>query len=273
MDPYQQPQNQPSNPLEPNNTQPIPSPQPSIQPSYVQPEQPASQAPVLNDVPFNQFGQQSADTVGTQPTGLPSVPAPVPAPAEDPGKTMGIIGIVLIFFFAPAAIILGIISRKKSKAAGHSTTLGTVALVGGIVAAILNILAVVAFFSLMAAGVNELNKQGSITVDSSTSSGLSGTTATTPDSVEEKAKQVQKLAEAYKVHTGDYPQRTSDFSKHADSTPPENLTIFSAIRSSNSVTYTYCSAGAAQVTWLGASREDVKIAPIGSASATEPCML
>lgn len=86
-------------------------------------------------------------------------PPPVPTsgpqpqyqpPVENPGQTLGIIGLVLNFMgISLGGIILGAMSRNKSKAAGMSTTLGTISLVWGIVVTALTILAVILFMVLV----------------------------------------------------------------------------------------------------------------------------
>ena len=92
----------------------------------------------------------------TQPnqTPQPTAPQQYQQPVENPGQTLGIIGLVLNFVgITIGGIILGAMSRSKSKAAGMSTTIGTVSLVWGIIATVLVILVVIAFFVLLAIGV------------------------------------------------------------------------------------------------------------------------
>lgn len=288
MDPYQQPQNQPTTPPEPNG---FPAaPQPSTE-SFTSP-QPATQfAPAQEPELFAPANQPSAEPMpaapgfsqqpSTEPAPAPAAPsfaaqpaAPLQGQADDPGKTLGIISIVLIFFFAPVAIILGVISRKKSKAAGHSTTLGTVGMIGGIVATVLNILVAVVTVSIIAAGVNEIKNSGGSTYSGSSTLDMNNdqSTSTTKPTVEDEAKQVKTLAEAYKAQAGDYPKTRSDFTKYPGSTPPSDLTFYTAIRSNSSATYVYCGQGSAQVQHLGTSKEDVRILALGTASATAPCL-
>lgn len=76
--------------------------------------------------------------------------------AENPGQALGIISIILSFVgFSLIGLILGAISRNKSKAVGAPTTLGTVGLVLGIVFTAISIF----FFILMSlaayAGIQE----------------------------------------------------------------------------------------------------------------------
>lgn len=106
----------------------------------MQPEQP-------QDQPIPPLPAQPAPV---QP-GQPGQPVPGYAPQmENPGQTTGIIGLVLNFLgISIGGIILGIISRNKSKEAGMSTTIGTVSLVWGIVATVLAVLAI-GFFIIIA---------------------------------------------------------------------------------------------------------------------------
>jgi len=69
---------------------------------------------------------------------------------ENPGQTLGIVGLVCNFLgVSIAGIILGVMSRNKSKQVGMSTTLGTISMVWGIVATVAATLGVI-FFILVA---------------------------------------------------------------------------------------------------------------------------
>lgn len=61
-----------------------------------------------------QYGNQ-APQYGNQPQGFGQGGYPM---AEDPGKTLGIVGFVLAFVFAPAGIVVSAIAKKKSREAG-----------------------------------------------------------------------------------------------------------------------------------------------------------
>ncbi|NCU38334.1 hypothetical protein EOL96_04740 [Candidatus Saccharibacteria bacterium] len=70
-------------------------------------------------------------------------------PTENPGQTLGIIGIVCnVVGISIGGIILGVMSRNKSKQYGMSTTLGTVSLVWGIVSTVLVTLWILLVFGL-----------------------------------------------------------------------------------------------------------------------------
>ena len=66
-------------------------------------------------------------------------PAPGPAPVSD-GKTLGIVGLVLAFVFSPAGLIVSIIARNQSKAAGVQNTPAKVGLVLSVIFVILSAL-------------------------------------------------------------------------------------------------------------------------------------
>ena len=114
---------------------PAPQPQPAVQPQPVAQPQPQPQQTY-------QYQQPAAPVPQPQPTyqyQQPAAPAPQPTPYaypvryDNPGETLGVIGCVLSFFgISIGGILLGIISRNKSKEAGMSTTRGNVSLGWGI---------------------------------------------------------------------------------------------------------------------------------------------
>lgn len=118
-------------PNEPVNTAPQPHQHAAPQPQPYQPAPPA-------------------------PQGYPAQPGMAYAPPmENPGQTLGIIGLILNFFgIAIGGIILGVMSRNKSKAVGMSTALGTISLVWGIIATVLVSLVIIFWIILVAAAVS-----------------------------------------------------------------------------------------------------------------------
>ena len=62
------------------------------------------------------------------------------AVAEDPGKTLGLIGLILAFLVSLVGLIISVVAYRKSKAAGHKNTM---ALVGIIVGAVITLVYVV----------------------------------------------------------------------------------------------------------------------------------
>ena len=58
---------------------------------------------------------------------------PPPYAAVDPGKTMGIIGLVLAFLCSIAGLIVSLLAYNKSKAAGYKNTIALVGIVLSII--------------------------------------------------------------------------------------------------------------------------------------------
>ena len=82
-----------------------------------------------------------------------ATPAPV-APAVVPGKTLGIVALIVSFFFSVLGIILGIVAKVQSNRAGVKNTPATVAIVLGI---IFFILTIVLYTTVFAALLNACN--------------------------------------------------------------------------------------------------------------------
>ena len=111
----------------------------------------------------------TAQTVSPPPTATnPSNPSAGPY-REDPGQTFGIIGLILnIMGILPGGIVLGILSRNKSREAGVPTTLGTIAMVWGIIGTVLGILAFLAWLAIMVfvfAASPEINESAPLDVN------------------------------------------------------------------------------------------------------------
>lgn len=111
--------------------------------------------PQEKETPTTQTPQPVQPVVS--PTGQPLPPQQLAGhPAgyvENPGQTLGIVGIVLNAVGVNiGGIILGVMSRNKSKEVGMSTTLGVVSLVWGIVGTVLGLLAIVFWVLIMMFG-------------------------------------------------------------------------------------------------------------------------
>tara|TARA_R110002020_G_scaffold199441_2_gene400868 strand:- start:144 stop:425 length:282 start_codon:yes stop_codon:yes gene_type:complete len=74
-------------------------------------------------------------------------PAP-PVQQAEPGKTMGIIALVAVFFISLLGLILGLIAQSQSKAAGLPNTPAKVAVILGIIFLVLQIVGSVVGFLL-----------------------------------------------------------------------------------------------------------------------------
>ena len=73
--------------------------------------------------------------------------------AENPGHTLGIVGLVLNFFgINIGGIILGVMSRNKSRQVGMSPTMGTISLIWGIIGTVIGFLIMIFVIFLMFVG-------------------------------------------------------------------------------------------------------------------------
>lgn len=92
----------------------------------------------------------------------PMQPAP-PAQgytAEDPGKTMGIISLVLgLINIGLVGLILGIIARSKSKAAGYNNGIALAGIIVSVITMILSAIFAVIMIIGMVAGMSMLNEK------------------------------------------------------------------------------------------------------------------
>lgn len=106
------------------------------------------------DKPAAQYGQPQ-DTAAQQPYGQPAYGgAQYGAPAEDPGKTLGIIGLVLCFVFSIAGLVVSIIAKKKSEAAGFTNTPAKVGVILGWIFTILGIIGLIIYVILIVTLIN-----------------------------------------------------------------------------------------------------------------------
>ena len=83
-----------------------------------------------------------------------TTPAPTPAPVV-PGKTLGIVALVLAFLAPLIGAILGFVARNQSKAAGVENTPAKIAIILGIIFTVVYIVIVIASVALSAAVVNQ----------------------------------------------------------------------------------------------------------------------
>jgi hypothetical protein len=75
---------------------------------------------------------------------------PVANPSTYPGKTLGIVGLIVSFFFSLIGLIISIIAFNQSKAAGFKNTPAKVGIILGIVFLVLGIIAAIAIPGLIA---------------------------------------------------------------------------------------------------------------------------
>lgn len=91
----------------------------------------------------NQPGENPSGTYYQQPA------------VEDPGKTLGIVGLILSFFTALIGLIVSAVALNKSKKAGFKNT---PALIGIIIGALGTIAAIIGIIALVAVGASVANQ-------------------------------------------------------------------------------------------------------------------
>jgi len=243
---------QTSDSAQPNFTQSQPEPTPSFPPT---PEPAAFTQPTPSTTPAEAqpFGQQTTPSAFPTPAAAPVNQAPA-VQGEDPGHTLGIISIVLSFFgLSLIGIILGVVSRKKSKAVGAAGTLGTIGMILGIVFTVIGVIAIgvlVAITMTAYSGIQDRQQNSSLAAS---------------------ANRLETKAEYYNAMSNDYPKTLEDFKKYPESTLSEDLDVNSAIYTNTAVTYVYCGTGAAQIVYLGETADDKVIKGLGTASSTQEC--
>ncbi|MDN3495550.1 DUF4190 domain-containing protein [Planococcus sp. APC 4015] len=116
-----------------------------------------------------------SEPVGATPPAAPAYDAPPPAapayssapPAEygspaagEPGKTMGIVALIAVFFISILGLVLGYVARSQSKKAGIPNTPAKIAIILGWIFIVLQIIgaiiAIVLFATLAASGTDLL---------------------------------------------------------------------------------------------------------------------
>lgn len=98
----------------------------------------------------------------------PAAPAPVPvAAASAPGKTLGIVGLILAFVAPPLGLILSIVAKVQSRRVNVKNTPATVGIVIGILAIVGYILLIVTVVAGLAVGCSQYGP-GEHTLDNGT---------------------------------------------------------------------------------------------------------
>lgn len=156
------------------------------------------------------------------PSFRPATPAqPVTAApvGDDPGKTLGIVGIILAFFFALVGLILSIISRKRSVTAGFSGTLGTVGIILNVVFLLLNVVAIGIMAAIIIVAYNGVSERAQEAKRQSEQQEQQAELYET----QTLALSINKKAEAYYAFTGSYPTNISQFTEHDESRLTEDM--------------------------------------------------
>jgi hypothetical protein len=79
-----------------------------------------------------------------------------PTPDTYPGKTLGIVGLIVSIFASLIGLIISIIAFNQSKAAGYKNTPAKAGIIVGIILLVLGVILSIAFFALGVGAVNEL---------------------------------------------------------------------------------------------------------------------
>lgn len=95
----------------------------------------------------------------------PTYPSAPPAPAGAapgapvPGKTFGIVALIVAFFANIIGLILGIVALVQSRKAGHKNTPAVWAIIVGAVLTVVGIIVAIVLVSIFAAGAADLLRQ------------------------------------------------------------------------------------------------------------------
>ena len=96
---------------------------------------------------------QTSSNQNTNPSANQQQTSQTPSnPGEDPGKTLGIVSLVLAFIIPLPGLIFGFVARSKSKKAGHSNGLA----LAGIILSIINIVVFIFIFTVLIFGVGKV---------------------------------------------------------------------------------------------------------------------
>ncbi|HRJ06732.1 MAG TPA: hypothetical protein PK096_01770 [Candidatus Saccharibacteria bacterium] len=206
--------------------------------------------------------QNNNQALTPQPTAEPvpmAAQPPAAPPISNPGKTLGIVGIVLSFVFLQLiGIVLSIISTVKSTQAKASPTLGII----GIVLNAIGLVFVPIMVMIMLVAHNGIQERAKLAAAESTASA------------------VAKRAEAYYALEGKYPATIDDFADHDESKLVEGgkpLSVTDGVPMHyEDVQYEVCGPSGAHVVYYdptvgGTSNETLVDVPLVNASRAADC--
>lgn len=129
------------------------------------PQNPADPTPSVPPAPAAEPTAAPAAPPAGDPTPPPAYasapPAQYGAPAagSEPGKTLGIVALIVVFFFSLIGLILGYVARSQSKKAGVKNTPAKIAIILGWIFLVLSIIATIIFVViLVTAGAGALSE-------------------------------------------------------------------------------------------------------------------
>tara|TARA_Y100001949_G_scaffold17847_1_gene12687 strand:+ start:390 stop:1028 length:639 start_codon:yes stop_codon:yes gene_type:complete len=187
----------------------------------------------------------------------PTPVAPPTAPTtEDPGKTLGIIGLVFAFVgLQLIGLILSIIGHSKSKKAGHKNT---VALVGIIINAIFVAIAVIMiplFILISLASYQGINERASTTAANAA------------------AASVAKEAELFGITTGEYPLTSNDIAEEVPEVTFTSTPLVAAPEDPATVEFQACSDDGNKIGYWDYEYSVVRYLYTGNSSTASTCLL
>lgn len=230
------------------------------QPGQPQQPQEVTAVPPPPQAPYPPAGQPPQPHYGAQ------------GAAVNPGESMGMAALIMAFIFSPAGLILGIVSRSRSKASGMQPVgLATAAVWVSGINMILGVIGIILLIIIGATADEQTSGLGSTNGNMGSSARLGSDNTSKNSKLADKAEVAAKKAEAYFVLSGDYPKFTSDFAKYPETKLADDFVLYNGIITNTNVTYIYCGKGAAQVVYYGKSKDDLHIKALGTASKTEQC--
>lgn len=87
-------------------------------------------------------------------------PAGYPAPPEVPGRTLGIVGLILSFFTGLIGLVVSIIALRQSRRAGFSNTPAVIGIVVGAITTLVGIIVAIVFVVALAAVASKCQELG-----------------------------------------------------------------------------------------------------------------
>ncbi len=104
-----------------------------------------------------QQSQPIAPPIQPQPM-QPQMPLQQMAPNQDPGATLGLIGLISAFVFCPLGVALGIIGFMKSKKAGFKNNKALAGIIVGSVFMAISLIIVISAFSSVNKALDDFKK-------------------------------------------------------------------------------------------------------------------
>lgn len=122
------------------------------------PQNPADPAPDVPPAP-PAYGEPPAASAPPAYAAAPPAQYGAPASGSEPGKTLGIVALIVVFFASLIGLILGYVARSQSKKAGVTNTPAKIAIILGWIFLVLGIIAsIILVVVLVTAGAGALSE-------------------------------------------------------------------------------------------------------------------